>query len=85
MFDAVARPYAQSVGGDLDAMTWDGTTLTVSFHGHAGVPATHDIYWNHDPPSATCDGGVVSAAATAGSLLYRVECGGPGAHVLALR
>jgi endoglycosylceramidase len=85
MFDAVARPYAQSVGGDLDAMTWDGTTLTVSFHGHAGVPATHDIFWNRDPPSVTCDGQSVAAAATAGSLLYHVECGGAGAHVLALR
>lgn len=55
----LTRPYAMTIGGDVDATAWDGTQLTISFHVHAGVPTTHDIYWNRGTASVTCDGAVV--------------------------
>ena len=79
-FKHLTRPYAVAIGGDVDATTWDGTTLNVSFHDHPGVPATHDVYWNRGQPSVTCDGapltGVMGNPAT---LVFSVACGGDGA------
>jgi hypothetical protein len=79
----LTRPYAMAVGGDVTATTWDGATLTVGFTGHPGVPATHDVFWNHGAPAITCDGAAVSApAADPARNVFTVACGGPGAHTL---
>ena len=51
MFAAVSRPYAQAVGGDPTAMTWDGTSLTVTFRGRDDVPGEHDLFWNSGTPT----------------------------------
>jgi endoglycosylceramidase len=84
MFDAVARPYAQAVGGDATGLHWDGTTLTVEFKPHDGVPEEHDVYWPRPSPTIRCDGTTVAPRSvdTARSR-YIVDCGhGSGAHTL---
>jgi hypothetical protein len=83
MFDAVARPYAQAIGGDPTALTWDGATLTVAFKARADVPAEHDVFWPKGTPTIRCDGKSVTAKSvdSAGSR-YTVACGGSGAHTL---
>ncbi|HWE29818.1 MAG TPA: cellulase family glycosylhydrolase, partial [Polyangia bacterium] len=86
MFASVSRPYAQAIGGDPTAMTWDGTTLTVQFTGRDDVPGTHDLFWSSGSPTLACDGESVSATAfdSAGSR-YTVSCGGKGPHTLTAR
>jgi hypothetical protein len=84
MFDAVARPYAQAIGGDPTALSWDGAMLTVAFTGRADVPAEHDIYWPRGAPQFRCDGKAVSAKRVDGAR-YTVDCGGgSGAHSLTI-
>jgi endoglycosylceramidase len=83
--DHLARPYAPAVGGDVTGLTWDGSALTVAFHGHPGVPAEHDVFWNHGTPKITCDGADVPVPA-ADQSVYRVTCGSAdGDHVLVFR
>ena len=83
MMAALSRPYAVAVGGDLDAVDWDGAALTVRFHGRAGVPARHDMFWNQGAPAIACDGKPVLAdSVDAANSLYVVSCGGGGAHTL---
>ncbi len=75
----LTRPYAVAIGGDVDATTWDGTTLNVSFQDHRGVPATHDVYWNSGEPLVTCDGATVSGVmGNPATLVFSVACGGDG-------
>jgi endoglycosylceramidase len=83
MMTALVRPYAQSTGGDLAAMTWDGATLTVHFSGRGDVPARHDIFWNQGTPAIACDGKTIApdVVDTDGSI-YVVRCGGNGEHTL---
>jgi endoglycosylceramidase len=85
-FPLVSRPYAQAIGGDPTAMTWDGTTLTVAFTGRADVPGTHDLFWSAGTPTIECDGNVVAPTNVdlAGSR-YSVTCAGLGAHTLTAR
>ncbi len=88
IYGHLTRPYAMAVGGDVDGTAWDGQTLNLTFHDHAGVPSTHDIYWNRGAPSVTCDGSPVADITTdAVRQLYTVGCGGTalpdaGAHTL---
>jgi endoglycosylceramidase len=83
MFTAVSRPYAQAIGGDPTAMTWDGTTLTVQFTGRGDVPGTHDLFWSSGTPTIECDGQVVAPASVdAAGSRYTVTCAGKGAHTL---
>lgn len=81
MMQALSRPFAQAVGGNLDAMTFDGTTLTVRFHGRADVPPRHDVFWPDTVPAVACDGKPILADSAA-SGRYVVRCGGAGAHTL---
>jgi hypothetical protein len=77
MFDAVARPYAKAVGGDLASVSWDRTALTVAFSRHAGVPATHEVFWPRGNPSATCDGSAIAPTASdAAASSFTFACGG---------
>jgi hypothetical protein len=77
VYDHLTRPYAMAIGGDVDAVTWDGTKLAVTFRDHAGVPAKHDIYWNRPVPSVTCDGvKVLGVGSDATRLVFHVACGG---------
>jgi endoglycosylceramidase len=83
MMDALSRPYASAVGGNVDSMTWDGATLTVAFHGRGDVPARHDIFWNRGTPSIGCDGKPVTAdSIDDAARRYVVRCGSSGAHTL---
>jgi hypothetical protein len=83
LFQAISRPYAQAIGGDVQSIAWDGAKLTVMFSGHAGVPATHTIFWNRPSATISCDGAPVSPSSTdASASLVTVECGGSGAHTL---
>lgn len=83
MFAAVSRPYAQAVGGDPKAMTWDGTTLTVQFNGRSDVPGTHDLYWNKGTPTIECDGQAVTPSSVdSAGFRYTVDCAGNGMHTL---
>ena len=86
MFDLVSRPYAQAVGGDPTAMSWDGTTLTVEFTGRGDVPGTHDLYWNKGTPTIACDGKTVAPSnVDAAGSRYTVTCAGHGKHTLTAR
>jgi endoglycosylceramidase len=80
IYEHQTRPRPIAIGGDLDTTTWDGTTLTVTFHDHPGVPATHDVFWNHGTPSVTCDGskGVAAASGDPSRMVFSVSCGGDG-------
>jgi endoglycosylceramidase len=83
LLQAVSRPYAQAIGGDVDSISFDGSSLTVKLHGHAGVPARHDIFWNGATPNIACDGKPAQPSSVdAASSLYVVACGGSGAHTL---
>ncbi|MGZ3426992.1 MAG: glycoside hydrolase family 5 protein [Polyangia bacterium] len=83
MMGALSRPYAVAVGGDVDAMTWDGAALTVRLRGRADVPARHDVFWNRGTPAIACDGAPTRAdSVDAASSIYVVRCGGSGAHTL---
>ncbi len=83
MMAALSRPYAVAVGGDVDAVTWDGATLTVRLRGRGDVPARHDIFWNQGAPAIACDGRPIAAdSVDAVDSLYVVRCGGAGAHTL---
>jgi endoglycosylceramidase len=81
MMQALSRPYAQAVGGNLDAMTWDGATLTVRFRGRGDVPARHDVYFPDTVPTVACDGKQTLADSVENGV-YTVRCGGAGAHTL---
>jgi hypothetical protein len=74
----LARPYAPAVGGDVTQTSWDGATLTLAFTGHPGVPAQHDVFWNHGTPRITCDGADVAAPAPDDRGVYTVACGSDG-------
>ena len=79
----LTRPYAMAVGGDSTSTTWDGSTLTIEFTAHPGVPFTHDVYWNRGTPSVTCDGAALAGVTgDPKRLVYTVSCGGAGAHTL---
>jgi hypothetical protein len=83
MMGALSRPYAVAVGGDVDATTFDGASLTVRFHGRDDVPARHDVYWNRGTPAVACDGkSVAPDSVDAANALYVVRCGAGGAHTL---
>jgi endoglycosylceramidase len=84
MFDAISRPYAQAIGGNPTALTWDGTTLTIAFNGRADVPSEHDIFWNRGAPTIRCDGATTTAKSSDSvSSRFTVACGsGHGAHTL---
>ena len=83
-YDHLTRPYAMAVGGDVDATTWDGTTLTIAFHDHPGVPSTHEVYWNLGQPAVACDGAALAGVTQDPTrLVFNVACGGGGAaHTL---
>jgi endoglycosylceramidase len=81
MMGALSRPYAQAIGGNLDAMTWDGTTLTIKFTGRGDVPPRHDVFFPDTVPSVACDG-KPTLADNADSGVYTVRCGGGGQHTL---
>jgi len=81
MMGALSRPYAQAVGGKLDALTWNGTTLTLKFTGRGDVPARHDVFWPNTVPTVACDG-KPTLADSADAGVYVVRCGGAGAHTL---
>jgi hypothetical protein len=88
IYDHLTRPRAVAIGGDVDTNTWDGTTLTVTFREHPGVPATHDVFWNRGTPAVTCDGEkLASVSGDAARQVFSVACGGGGAsdaeHTLA--
>jgi len=86
MFEAAARPYAQVTGGDLDLESWNGASLIISFHGRAGVPARHTVFWNRGQPSIVCDDVPIAPThVDADASLYVVDCGATGAHTLSLR
>ena len=79
LYAELTRPYAMAVGGDLTDTTWDGTTLTVSFQDHPGVPLTHDVYWNRGTPKVTCDGeAVTNVTSDPVREAYTVACGTGG-------
>jgi endoglycosylceramidase len=79
----LARPYAPAVGGDVAQITWDGTALTVAFHGHPGVPTEHDVFWNLGTPQVTCDGANVPPPAPDDRSIFTLECGrDTGDHLL---
>jgi endoglycosylceramidase len=83
LFEATVRPYAPATGGDLDGETWDGSSLTVSFHGKGGVAPRHAIFWNRGTPAFSCDGAPVTPVSVdADASRYLVDCGGAGAHAL---
>jgi endoglycosylceramidase len=84
----LSRPYAPAVGGDIDSVRWDSSAgeLTVAFHGHRGVPAIHDVYWNQGTPAITCDGAATAATRVdTDGQLYTVSCGGAGSHTLVFK
>ena len=81
MMDALSRPYAMAVGGDVVATTFDGASLSLVLRGRDDVPARHDIFWNRGTPAITCDGKPVAADSADGSV-YVVRCGGAGTHTL---
>ena len=73
----LSRPYAPAIGGDVDAVKWDGATLTVTFHVRADVAPEHDVFWNAGTPSIACDGAAVTPSAIdAPRSLYTIACGG---------
>jgi hypothetical protein len=75
-YEHLTRPYAMAVGGDVDATTWDGTTLAVLFRDHAGVPSTHDVYWNLGQPKVTCDSAALTGVTgDPKTLVFHVACG----------
>jgi hypothetical protein len=79
----LARPYAPAVGGDVTAIRWDGAALTIRFHGHPGVPAEHDVFWNRGTPVVTCDGANVTPPAPDDRSVFTLTCGSAtGDHVL---
>ncbi|HEX4456663.1 MAG TPA: cellulase family glycosylhydrolase [Polyangia bacterium] len=80
---ALSRPYAQAIGGDPLGTRWDGSVLTVQFHGRPDVAPVHAIFWNQGAPAVACDGKPTTAKEVdAGGSLYEVRCGGSGQHTL---
>jgi hypothetical protein len=79
IYEHQTRPRPIAIGGDVDTTTWDGTKLTVTFHDHPGVPATHDVFWNRGTPAVTCDGSKISSPGGDPSrMVFSVSCGGDG-------
>jgi hypothetical protein len=73
----LTRPYAMAVGGDVATTTWSGSTLTITFNDHPGVPSTHDVFWNVGTPAVTCDGKpVTGVTGDPTRLVFTVTCGG---------
>ena len=80
MMGAVARPYAKVIGGRPKAMTWDGTTLTLTFTRVDGVPTRHVVFFpGSTAPNISCDGKTVSPDAVTPDTTtssYDVRCDG---------
>lgn len=79
MINAVSRPYAKAIGGEPQSMTWDGTTLTLTFTPRDGVPTTHDVYFPGATPSIVCDGKTVASdrvTVDTATSTYSIRCDG---------
>jgi endoglycosylceramidase len=85
----LSRPYAPAIGGDVTSTVWNAAaySLAIGFTAHAGVPATHDVFWPSGTPTAICDGSPASVLATDLTRhLWTFSCGSsPGAHTLVVR
>ena len=79
MMAAVSRPYVKAIGGTPQAMTWDGTTLTLAFTPRAGVPTRHDVFFPGAAPRIACDGAPVpprDVTVDAATSTYSIRCDG---------
>ena len=79
MIAAVSRPYAKAIGGVPTAMSWDGTTFTLSFQHRSGVAHQHDIFFPTPNPSVACDGKAVPSTDVtydAPTSTFSVRCDG---------
>ena len=81
MIAVASRPYARLIGGDPEAVSWDGSRLVVRFVGREGVRGLHEVFFPGAAPVATCDGAAVPLVSM-GRSVYHATCDNPGRHAL---